>query len=577
MASTHELATSTAMSVLERGGNAFDAATAGAFVLHVVEPDQNGLGGEVPILTWSASDRRVRVICGQGPTPRAATSERFRDLGHDLIPGSGVLPACVPGAFDAWMLLLRDLGTWRIADALEAAIGYAERGVPVSAGLAQRIAAADRSLRALWPTSAQVYLRDGPPRAGARLRNPALARTLAKIVAEATRASSDREGQIDAARRVWATGSIADAVFRWLTGRPVADLTGHADLALLDADDWSSYRATVEEPFSRTCGELSVCKAGPWSQAPVFLEAHGLLAAADLGSAEHNSAAYIHLVVEACKLALADREAWYGDPRSVDVPIRALLSDAYLSERRALIGDRASTVTSPGAPGGRAPRLPALYRFAAGSGAAGDGSVAASAARGGDTAHISVIDREHNAVAAMPSGGWLQSSPVIPELGFALGTRAQMMWLEEGLPNSLGPRKRPRTTLSPTLAMSDDGRPALAFGSPGGDAQDQWGLQFFLAHVGCGLAIEESVARPTFQSLHVASSFWPRERRPAALQVEGDVGADVIRELRALGHVVEPVPPRSQGWTCVARRDPASGHLSAAASPRGGRGWALTR
>jgi gamma-glutamyltranspeptidase/glutathione hydrolase len=242
------------------------------------------------------------------------------------------------------------------------------------------------------------------------------------------------------------------------------------------------------------------------------------------------------------------------------------------------MGERASLSTTPGAPDDKDPKLPSVYaRAIAVDGRDAQTAAAISGGRGGDTAHISVIDRHHNLASAMPSGGWLQSSPVIPEVGFALGTRAQMMWLDPGLPNSLLPRKRPRTTLSPTLVLSDDGRPLLGFGSPGGDAQDQWGLQFFLSHVACGLSPEVSVARPTFQSLHVASSFWPRERRPGVLQVEGDLSSEVVRELTALEHIVEIVPERSQGWTCAVRRDPERGHLSAAASPRGDRGWALAR
>ena len=577
VASTHWLASETAMAVLERGGNAFDAATAGAFVLQVAEPDQNGVGGEVPILTRSAADRRVQVICGQGVTPAAATPQRFHDLGHELIPGSGVLPACVPGAFDAWMLLLREHGTWRIGDVLSYAIGYAEHGVVVTPGLATRIAGAERSLRTLWPTSAEVYLREGPPRAGDRLKNPAWGRTLTRIVDEATAASSDRDGQIEAARRIWSAGFVAGAVFAWLSGRSIPDLAGGTDVALLSADDWSAYRARVEDPISTTFGGLAVFKAGPWSQAPAFLQTLNVLSGTDIGTLGQNTPASIHLIVEASKLGFADREAWYGDPDFADVPVRTLLSDAYAVERRGLIGDRASMLTTPGAPDGREPRLPSLYARATAVDRQDARTAALGGGRGGDTAHISVIDRHGNAVAAMPSGGWLQSSPLIPDLGFALGTRAQMMWLEADLPNSLSPRKRPRTTLSPTLVLGGDGLPMLAFGSPGGDAQDQWGLQFFLSHVACGLSPEVSVARPTFQSLHVASSFWPRERRPGVLQVEADLDAQVVRELAGLGHIVDVVPPRSQGWTCVVRRDPARGELSAAASPRGDRGWALAR
>lgn len=568
VASTHWLATATAMSVLERGGNAFDAAAAGAFVLHVAEPDQNGLGGEVPILSWSSSDRRVRVICGQGPTPQAATPGEFQQRGHALIPGSGMLPACVPGAFDAWMLLLLASGTWRVADVLAYAIAYAESGVPVSGGLARRIAGSEHAFRTLWPTSAEVYLQGGPPRPGSRLRNVALARTLRRIVDESAAASPDREGQIAAAREIWADGFVAEAALTWLRDRAVPDLAGGSDVALLTAADWRSYRARVEEPLTTDFAGLRVCKSGPWSQAPVLIQMLNLLSGTDIASLGHNSSAYVHLMVEASKLAFADREAWYGDPDLVDVPLDALLSDAYAGLRAGLLAERASLDMRPGSPAGRRPSLPGLYGGVRAPEPSSAQIAMASGGRGGDTAHLDVMDRDYNTVTAMPSGGWIQASPVIPALGFALGTRAQTMWLEPGLPNTLAPGKRPRTTLSPTLVLSD-GLPALAFGSPGGDAQDQWGLQFLLGHVLCGLSAQDAVAAPTFQSLHVASSFWPRDRRPGVLQVEGDLDPDVVAGLRVRGHQIELVPARSQGWTCAVRRDPVEGLLSAAASPRG--------
>jgi len=567
VASTHWLATATAMSVLERGGNAFDAVVAGAFVLVVAEPDQNGLGGEVPILV-RPRDGRVRVICGQGPAPAAATRDAFARLGLDLIPGSGALPACVPGSFDAWMLLARDHGTWNVGELLGYAIGYAQRGVPVSAGLAKRVAGVADHLREKWPTSADVYLAGGLLREGQLLRNPALATMLQRIVREGEAAGADRTVQIEAARRAWREGFVADAAATWLRGRAIRDLEGRTDTAFITADDWASYSATVEDPTVLRMGDFTVYKAGPWSQGPVLLEMLALLEQADIASATPETGAYVHTVLEALKLAYADREAWYGDPLFVDVPLDDLLAPAYARERRALIGNEASADLRPGSPGGRVPRLSSHLARAS------DGSMADAARRamgivpaGGDTAHIDVIDRDRNLVSATPSGGWLQSSPVIPGLGFPLGTRAQMFWLDADLPNSLAPRKRPRTTLTATIAVTDDGT-VIGCGSPGGDGQDQWTLQLVLRHLVHGISLREAVDRPTFNSLDMPLSFWPRARRANVVHMEAGWDGQIITELRRRGHEVEIVPAQSLGWPCAVRAT-SDGLLSAAASARG--------
>jgi gamma-glutamyltranspeptidase / glutathione hydrolase len=534
----------------------------------VAEPDQNGLGGEVPIITRTAANGDVRVICGQGPAPSAASPEAFARLGLDLIPGSGVLAACVPGSFDAWMLLARDFGTWTLRDLLEHAIGYANRGVPVSAGLAKRIGGVADHFRAHWPTSAEVYLASGLPRTGGLLRNPALAALLERIVREAESASPDRIAQIEAARRAWRRGFVAEAAFRWLRDRRVRDLEGREDIALLAPEDWAAYAASLEDPASSRFADATVYKAGPWSQGPVLLETLGILAEAGLANATLETGADIHTLIEALKLALADREAWYGDPKFADVPLGDLLSPAYARERRALIGERASTELRPGSPGGRAPRLPARVTDAE------DPSLASAAARtaallpaGGDTAHIDVVDRHRNVVSAMPSGGWIQSSPVIPELGFPLGTRAQMFWLEQRLPNSLAPGKRPRTTLTPTVVVTDDGT-VIGCGSPGGDGQDQWTAQLLVRLLARRAPIHEAVEAPTFNSLHMPISFWPRTRRPGVVQLEADWPEDLIAELRGRGHEIEIVPARSLGWPCAVRAS-AQGVFSSAASARG--------
>ena len=570
VSSTHWLASGAGMAMLERGGNAFDAAVAAGLVLQVVEPHLNGPGGEVPILAAPAGLGRVLVVNGQGPVPAAATIGRFAELGLRLIPGTGLLAACVPGAFGAWMLLLRDHGTLRLRDVLEPAIGHAQAGFPAVARIGGAIGAVERLFRDEWPSSAEVWLADGVPAPGGRLRNPALAATWGRLLAEAEAASGDRDGQIEAALAAFYEGFVAEAIGRFVAKAEVMDVSGRRHRGLLDGDDLAGWRASVEEPVSVEHHGWTVCKTWPWGQGPVLLQQLRLLEGFDLVGMGLGSAAYVHTVAECAKLAFADREAWYGDPAAFDVPLDGLLDPAYADRRRALVGDQASLELRPGSPGGRTPHLPAAVletvEVLAGSGEP----------TFGDTCHVDVVDRHGNLVAATPSGGWLQSSPIVPGLGFCLGTRAQMLWLEEGLASSLRPGVRPRTTLSPSLALRD-GDPVLAFGTPGGDGQDQWSLQFLLAHARFGLDLQEAIDAPTFLSEHFPSSFWPRRATPGRLVVESRHAAATLEGLADRGHLVEVADPWSLSRTCAAGRDPATGFLVAAANPRGRQAYAVGR
>ncbi|MFF4895273.1 gamma-glutamyltransferase family protein [Streptomyces sp. NPDC001068] len=583
VASTHWLASQSAMAVLESGGNAYDAAVAGAFVLHVVEPHLNGPAGEVPILLAPAGGE-VRVLCGQGVAPAGATVAHYRGLGLDLVPGTGPLAAAVPGAFDAWLLLLRDHGTKPLDEILAYAIGYAEHGHPPVENVGATVASVRELFETEWTSSAEVYLPGGrPPRPGELFRNPALAATWRRLLAE-TAGAGDREARIDAARAVWRTGFIAEALVRQ-AARPTLDTSGERHTGTLTAADLAGWSAGYEAPVSYDWNGWTVCKAGPWSQGPAFLQQLALLPPELPG---HGSADYMHLLIEGCKLAMADREAWYGD--AAEVPLAELLSDSYNAGRRGLVGAAASGELRPGSPGGRVPRLPAYARVeAAGSTAfdplgAGEPTVAQVASDGatrGDTCHLDVVDRWGNMVAATPSGGWLQSNPVVPELGFPLGTRLQMAWLEEGLPNSLTPGRRPRTTLTPSVALRD-GVPVLAFGTPGGDQQDQWQLHFFLAvalrgEVRGGLDLQGAIDAPNWHNDSFPSSFFPRGRRPASVTVESRTDPRVVAELRRRGHDVTVGPGWSEGRLCAVARDPGTGVLSAAANPRGMQGYAVGR
>ncbi|MGW5461960.1 gamma-glutamyltransferase family protein [Streptomyces sp. NPDC003996] len=591
VSSTHWLASQSAMAVLEDGGNAFDAAVAGAFVLHVVEPHLNGPAGEVPILLAPAGGE-VRVLCGQGVAPAGATVAHYRGLGLDLVPGTGPLAAAVPGAFDAWLLLLRDHGTKSLEDVLKYAVGYAEHGHAPVENLGATVETVRELFETEWTSSAEVYLPGGrAPRPGARFRNPALADTWKRLLAE-TAGAGDREARIDAAREVWRSGFIAEALVRQ-SRRPTMDTSGARHTGTLTEADLAGWSATYETPVTHDWNGWTVCKAGPWSQGPALLQQLALLPP-ELPA--YGSAEYVHLLIEGCKLAMADREAWYGD--AAEVPVAELLSDDYNAARRALVGAKASFELRPGSPGGRTPRLPAQAYARVESGEdrgfdpmgageptvaefPGEPRVAADGTTRGDTCHLDVVDRWGNMVAATPSGGWLQSNPVVPELGFPLGTRLQMTWLEEGLPNSLTPGRRPRTTLTPSLALRD-GVPVLAFGTPGGDQQDQWQLHFFLAAalrapVRGGLDLQGAIDAPNWHNDSFPSSFYPRGRRPGSVTVESRTDAGVVEELRRRGHDVTVGPAWSEGRLCAVARDPETGVLSAAANPRGMQGYAVGR
>jgi gamma-glutamyltranspeptidase / glutathione hydrolase len=611
VSSTHWLASASAVAVLEVGGNAFDAAVAAGFVLHVVEPHLNGPGGEVPAVISIAGDPAPRVLAGQGPAPAGASIPALRDLGLDLVPGAGPLAAAVPGAFDAWMLLLRDRGTLSLRQVLHFAIDYAGGGHPLGAAVVTTIATVADLFREDWTTSAELWLTGGqPPVPGTRFANPAWAATLERVVAEAERASGDREGQIDAARRIWNQGFVAEAIDAFAR-RPFRDSSGERHAGVLTGADLAAWSAGWEEPATFDWHGYTVAKTPAWGQGPVLLQTLALLEAVTGGAVPDPATAEgAHVVVECLKLAMADREAWYGD--GADVPLATLLSEAYNRDRAQLIGERASAELRPGRPDGRAPRLGQLAldgfalhpdggrRRAAALGGAdgeptrrgssgeptlagarrgdvpGDLAVDANGVTRGDTVHVDVVDRWGNMISATPSGGWLQSSPTIPELGFCLGSRLQMTWLEEGLASSLTPGRRPRTTLSPTLVLRE-GVPVLACGTPGGDQQDQWQLLFLLRHLGAGFELQEAIDAPAWHTDSFPASFHPREAEPANLMVEDRLGDQVITQLAARGHRITRTGAWSLGRLCAVARDPETGVVSAGANPRGMQGYAAGR
>jgi gamma-glutamyltranspeptidase/glutathione hydrolase len=556
VAAGHYLAAAIGLRLLEAGGNAVDAGVAAGFALAVLKPQSVGIGGEGPILIHLAEQGRSVAVTGQGWAPRAATIDWFRARHIGLIPSDGFLPATVPAQFAAWCTALQRFGTASLADVLGPAVDLAESGFPMYRALRNGVAGMAERFLSEWPTSAAIYLPGGRlPEDGELIRNPDWARTLKGAIDASLRAAgSGREASIAAAIDYFYTGPVAERAVKFATENAFVDDSGEAHSGLLALEDFAAYGAngtSIEDPVRVTYRGIDVLKCGPWTQGPVLLQHLKLLEGYDLGALGHNSAEYLHVYLECAKLAFADRERYYGDPEFTTVPMGWLLSDEYAAARRELIDRRRANLE---------------HR---------PGSVAAAAAGANtkwpvvtaDTTHVDAVDRWGNLFAATPSGGWIGSSPVVEGLGFPLGTRGQMFYLDEQHANSLMPHKRPRTTLTPSLALRD-GQPWLAFGTPGGDQQDQWSLQFFLNLVDFGMDMQEALDAPTVQTTHFPGSFYPHRADPGGVRVESRIDPDVLDELAARGHIVSVDGPWSHGQVTAVARE-TNGVLSGAASPRG--------
>jgi len=578
VASTHWMASAAGMAMLEKGGNAFDAAVATGLVLNVVEPDQNGPGGDVPIILWSQKNQKVEVICGQGCAPSSISAGALRDMGLDVMPGIGHLPVVVTGTFGAWMRLLADYGTLSVRKVMEPAIRAAREGFLLTPTVSTVLSRGKDFMAEYWPTSAEAYLVKGDaPAAGEIYRLPMMADTYEKVVKEAEAAGGDRDTQVEAARRAWYEGFVAEAIDGFMR-EPVMDTTGEAHAGFLTGDDMARWKAPVEEPVTLDYGDYTVCKAGTWSQAPVFLQQLALLKGFDIKGMGPNSAEFVHTVQECAKLAFADREAFYGDPAFVDVPLERLLSAAYNDERRKLVGPNASQDFAAGTVegyGGAIRLRPVGSTNMAHNQMTVDGESGPppyltmaqfQAESHGDTCHFDIVDAEGNMISATPSGGWLSGSPAIPGLGFPVSVRGQMFWLDEDHPNSLEPGKRPRTTLTPTLALHN-GDPYMVFGTPGGDQQDQWALHAFLRHVDHGLNLQEALDAPSFYTDHLPSSFYPREWDAGSLAVEDHFPRATLDELDRRGHTLQIYPQwgHYNSMTMATKQGPV---LKASSSPR---------
>ena len=579
--SGHYLATAAGFRIMEQGGNAVDAAAAMCFCLNLLEPQSNGLGGEVPTLIYSAKEGKIFAVSGLGWSPEAFTIEWCQEHGIDLIPGDGYLPACVPAVVDTWATAVARFGTMGLSQLLQPAIELAENGFPVYEELHHSLADNLHKFTKRYPTTGEVYCPGGrAPEIGEILRNPDWAEVLRSMCrAEKAAQHKGRIAGIEAARDAFYKGEIAERIVDFITKHPVEDTSGTAHTGLLSYEDMAEWHATVEEPVTLNYRGLDVHKCSSWTQGPVFLQQLAILEGFDLQALGHNSAEYLHTWVEGAKLAFADREAYYGDPLFDEVPLDVLLSKEYGARRRELIGAEASREMRPGDVGRGAPDY-AIFDVADDNRRAlhmaereghdlGQGH-----AHVGDTTHLDAVDGEGNMVAATPSGGWLGSSPVIRGLGFPLGTRGQMFYLNPRRPNGLAPRKRPRATLTPSL-VTKDGDPFMVFGTPGGDCQDQWTLQFFLNYADFGMNIQEALDAPTVHSVHFPSSFYPREAYPGRVVVEGRIPPGVVAELERRGHEVVVIDGWANGKVMGIRYDKARGIILGGVSPKGNIGYAI--
>lgn len=561
VATEHYLSAFIGATILRQGGNAVDAAVAAIFAEGVLNPHMHTLGGEVPMLLYTAASGQVVALNGNTAAPARATIDWFQRQGLALIPGEGVLAAGVPAACDALLTALAEFGTLRLADVLHPALELARDGFPMHPGLRGPSDYLPFSLwhqqekfSTQWPSSARLYLPHGRlPAVGEVWQNPALAQTFTHLLeAERRAASHGRVAGLQAARDVFYRGAIAESI--------VAFSERHG--GLLSREDLATFTTKIEPPVTAQYRGYEVYKCGPWSQGPVFLQQLRLLEGYDLRALGHNSAQYIHLVTEASKLAFADREAYYGDPDFLQVPLAELLSDAYTAARRQLITlEKASLELRPGDPRTGAALRPEQAAL-----------VGREWQRG--TVHVAVVDSARNMVAATPSGAWLASSPVIEDLGFPLGTRLQTFYLDPQHPNALMPGKRPRTTLTPSLVLHR-GQPFLAFGTMGLDQQDQWTLQCFLNMVDFGMSLQEAIEAPKFSSRHFPSSTYPHTANPGLLRLEGRIPYEVQRGLQALGHELALQPDWIEGYVVGVQVDTTRGVVYGGADPRGERAGLL--
>lgn len=543
VAAGHHLASLAGFEVLQAGGNAIDAGVAAGLALGVLESQLVSVAGVAPIILYSAEHDRVVTISGLGGWPRLADPDRLQALWGDRIP-VGIERTVVPAAPDAWITALERFGRMGFADVAAFAIDFAGNGFPMYPLMAELIGQ-HRDAYARFPSNAAIYLPGGePPAVGSLFRQTDLGASL-QFMAEEDRAAAAKGGRLAglaAARDAFYRGDIAARIVAWHTEQG----------GLLRAEDLADFRVGVEAPLSVPLGDWTVHGCGAWCQGPMLLQALRIAGGFDLRGMGHNSAAYLHVVTEALKIAAADREAFIGDPAFVGVPLQTLLSDDYLAARRRLID-----------PGRALPDMPPPGL--AGQASAEPGGFNTASAM--DTSYVCVADAAGNVFSATPSDA-SYNAPVVPGLGFIVSSRGQQSWLKPGHPSRLAPGKRPRLTPNPALAVC--GRRMVPFGSPGGDVQTQAMLQAFLAHAVFGFDVQAAVEAPRVASYSFPSSFSPHKTEPGVLRVEARLGEAVIEGLAALGHQVEVWPDFTwlAGSVSMIEADRGAGLIRGGSDPR---------
>ncbi len=544
----HYGAAHAAFLVLEGGGNAVDAGVAAGIALGVLQSDLVNVAGVAPIMIYRAATREVLTISGLGCWPRAVTPDFFARRFGGAIP-QGLLRTVVPAAPDAWITALERFGTMGFGECAAAAIRFASEGFPMYALMADMIALHAQDYRR-WPSSAAVYLPGGaPPRTGERFVQRDLGRTL-QYMADQERAAArhGRAAGLQAARDAFYRGDIARAI-----------VSHHeANDGLLAMQDLAEFRVGIEPPVKTRFGDLDLYACGPWCQGPALLEMVNILRGFDLRGMGHNALDYAHVVTEAIKLAFADRERYLADPRFVDVPVAALLSDEYADARRAQLRRETAWPGMPppgsiGASDARGGPLPTAHRASPGA---------------HDTSYVSVIDREGNVFTATPSDP-SYDTPVIPGTGLCPSSRGSQSWGDPGHPSCVAPGKRPRLTPMGALAIRPDGTP-MPIGTPGGDVQAQAILQVLLNIEVFGMNPQQAVEAPRFASYSFPDSFEPHSYSPGVLYAESRIPQDVRDGLAARGHQVLAWPEFvwRAGAVCVQRVDAGAGVITAGADPR---------
>ena len=551
----HYLATLVAMRILDHGGNAADAGVAAGLCLGVLYPDMVSVAGVAPIILYQADRQEVTTISGLGRWPRQASAEYFQERCGGKIP-RGILRTVVPAAPDAWITALELYGTMSFGDVAEGAIALCEDGYPAHPTMCE-IIAEHASEYAEWDSSAAIFLARGrPPKPGEMFYQKDLGRTLRLMVAaeHATRLSG-RAAALHAAREAFYKGEIADTLVRY----------HQANGGLLTHQDLAEFRVKVEPPVSTRFQSYEVYGCGPWCQGPVLPQVLNLVEGFDLAGMHHNSSEYIHLLTEALKLVYADRDRYYGDPEFVDVPLDGLLSKAYAKERAQRIEREKAYPEMPpfGNPWAFShQQRPSHTTYKPPRPLIDEGPESL------DTSYLCVVDRFGNVFSSTPSDG-SPASPVIPGLGFVASSRGSQSWADPSHASSVQPWKRPRLTPNPALVLKD-GKPFMAFGTPGGDVQCQAMLQVFLNIVSFGLDPQQAVEQPRFSSASFPGSFEPHAYHPGRLNIETSVPEDVRSALERKGHKLHLWPEQAwrAGAVCAIVIDSDNGILKAAADPR---------